>query len=305
MSKKRVFSQEEVNDIVQLYNDGNTTISIAKKYKTKQPKISKLLRENGCEIRNHSFYKTSEDLATQKTYSFNDKYFEKIDSSDKAYWLGFMFADGSVNPRYNENRSRKGINIELSLKNEDAYHVENFVRAINGNMPLKYRMVKFNGKTYEAVRLSFGSVRMGENLINNGCIPKKSLTLQKPINLPNHLTSHFLRGYFDGDGCVTFYEDKKSKNFGMSILGTEEFLIWYQEKLADNNIQSNLRLPNGRKVYELKITNIENLRKFYDFIYKDKCYFLARKYEKFIKALKYYNQTFQRNGVACMADLLD
>lgn len=62
---------------------------------------------------------------------------------------------------------------------------------------------------------------MCNDLISHGCVPNKSLIL-KPPKIDNELINHFIRGYFDGDGCVSF--NSKTKVYAVCILGTKEIL---------------------------------------------------------------------------------
>lgn len=68
-------------------------------------------------------------------YNFNEHYFDNIDSSDKAYWIGFIWADGYVCKRDRGNRYE--YNLKLELCKEDSKHLETFVKCIDGNYPIK------------------------------------------------------------------------------------------------------------------------------------------------------------------------
>ena len=46
-----------------------------------------------------------------KKYFYDDNYFEKIDSEDKAYYLGFLYADGYVNNVGYNNYGGRGIEV--------------------------------------------------------------------------------------------------------------------------------------------------------------------------------------------------
>lgn len=56
----------------------------------------------------------------------NEAYFSQIDSEDKAYWLGFMFADGCV---YEQKNGRKVI----GMSQKEADHPASFLRSIEPN----------------------------------------------------------------------------------------------------------------------------------------------------------------------------
>lgn len=81
-----------------------------------------------------------------KKYQVNENYFEKIDSEEKAYWLGFLYADGNV--RMHKNKS--GI-LKLKLKQSDKKHIEKFSKCLNSNYPIKsgIEIIKNKGKEYK------------------------------------------------------------------------------------------------------------------------------------------------------------
>ena len=66
-----------------------------------------------------------------KKFKVNDDYFEIIDTEEKAYWLGFLYADGCV--------ARKGnyYNIKIDQALYDYEHVLKFKEAINSTYPVK------------------------------------------------------------------------------------------------------------------------------------------------------------------------
>jgi hypothetical protein len=69
-----------------------------------------------------------------KKYNFNENYFEKIDTEEKAYWLGFITADGSINLGYGK---QKFYQLHINLKGGDYSHLEKFQKAIERNAILK------------------------------------------------------------------------------------------------------------------------------------------------------------------------
>ena len=138
----------------------------------------------------------------------NYNYFDTIDTEEKAYWLGFLFADGNLSvPSYTtkEGKIKNGrYKISLELKAEDIEHLKKFAKAIDYEKEIK--TVKCSGydDTTKRCRLMFNNKHMWNTLNNLGCTPRKSLTLQFP-NISEKLEIPFIRGYFDGDGCLSYY----------------------------------------------------------------------------------------------------
>lgn len=284
----RKFTKKQVNEIISLYKKNNTIKRISEIYKTKEDKISKVLKNNNVPIKNVTDYYTSNELATTRKYKFNRSYFKEVDTCDKAYWLGFLFADGNVHIPEGSTGGSKGGTVELGLKAEDDYHIYNFISCIGGDNPVEYRDVKLNDKQYPSARVQLNSIEMCNDLINKGCVPRKSLTLEPPKGLSEHLTSHFIRGYFDGDGCVGFYENRNA--FMLQILGTKPILSWIQTILKNKLITSRIKKDSRGNFFRLDITGRDNFEAFFNYIYKDKKYFLGRKYDKYVDSLLYFDK---------------
>ena len=93
--------------------------------------------------------------------------------------------------------------------------------------PLEKRIISLSNKKHIAYRLCLNSVKFGNDLEKHGCVPNKSFILRRP-NIEEGLIRHFVRGYFDGDGCVSF--NKELDNYIYTILGTKDILSFIQEK---------------------------------------------------------------------------
>jgi intein-encoded DNA endonuclease-like protein len=202
-----------------------------------------------------------------KSNTTNQNVFNKIDSEEKAYWLGFLYADGTV-------RSREGDNqIELSLQESDYNHLEKFRKFIENNNKIAYR------KKQKAYRYCVRSKQIKQDLIKLGCTPKKSLTLIFPTKeqVPDQYLRHFVRGYTDGDGslCVT-----KGK-MHYELLGTENFLIGLQERTNDLfNATIHINHP-GSEVKRIVLGAAKQVKDICDWLYKDSNVYLDRKYQKY------------------------
>lgn len=232
-------------------------------------------------------------------YNYNENYFETIDSEHKAYWLGFLYADGYVEPIYRKEKI-KAFRIEVGLSLIDKEHLTNFITDLDSNVPISERKQNVNGNTYETCRVRINNTKMCRDLILHGCTTRKSLTLTFPKAIPNELLRHFVRGYFDGDGCIHYsereYMDKRNnkqytqKSIISSIVGTESFLNSLMHILSGLNINFKmLKTSNCGKASEIRLYRHEELSMFYDFMYKDATVFLFRKKDKFIDAFNKLN----------------
>ena len=188
--------------------------------------------------------------------------FEKIDTEDKAYWLGFLYADGSVGSKENK--------IELSLAEQDLHHIEKFRDFIGINNKISYR------EKTKSYRYSFRSESCKQDLVNQGCVPKKSLILKYPTydQVLKHLMKHFIRGYFDGDGWFTNTESC----FQVGIIGTEDFIKGFLDNIDDIIFICRRELGAKRYVFGA----YQDVLNFLNWIYQGATVYLDRKYEYYL-----------------------
>ncbi|MGL5711133.1 MAG: LAGLIDADG family homing endonuclease [Cetobacterium sp.] len=275
---------EYLNSVKERFLNGMSLTKICKEDKKSISKTSKLLKEK------LNFYETSFKNKNNKSYEYNEEIFEIIDTEEKAYWLGFLYADGTVTKRLIKKENRKdkfSYQLELCLAEKDKEHLIKFGNFIFENFNLeknlKKRKIKLNNKTHIAYRLTINCKKIVEDLIKLGCVPKKSLILEFPTNeqVPIKLQKHFIRGYFDGDGCIYFDNNLKKKN-GLVVLGTEKFLKKYNTFLNENNIETKKISSKKSKAFETRIYKQKDIKLFYNLIYKNSIIFLNRKKEKFL-----------------------
>lgn len=121
-----------------------------------------------------------------------EDYFEKIDTFEKAYWLGFLITDGSV----------KGNVVKLDLSIKDECIIDDFIKAIHAPIERKkYCTHKLNGKEYFSVLISVISKKMVNDLKKYNVVPLKTFICSFPQLDTRDLDLALLSGCFDGDGC--------------------------------------------------------------------------------------------------------
>ena len=150
------------------------------------------------------------------TLKFDNTVFDIIDTEEKAYWLGFLYADGYISSTNNT--------VELSLKSTDYEHLNKFKVFLQYRGDVKISSIKCKDKSYSRCRLSVTDKHFHDRLVRLGCIPKKSLILKFPsLNIFSNkdLVIDFIRGYIDGDGCLSFTSNGR---LTVQIVGTKEFL---------------------------------------------------------------------------------
>jgi len=197
-------------------------------------------------------------------YERNSNVFEKIDSEEKAYWLGFMYADGYVDQDAN--------NIILGLKREDREHIVKFQKFLETNAPYQDK-INNQKKPYRFFRLY--DQKIVKDLGNQGLLKKKSLILKPKMTMPNDLLIHWSRGLFDGDGSI--YPQKNSKNsirYRLNLTGTESILNFVM-----NLWQINKKLDKNRSIPKFVVAGRGEVNQILHLLYDDATIFLDRKYE--------------------------
>lgn len=217
--KKIIFSSSQTEEIKRLYIKEQMSLkSIGEQFGVSRSVISRVLEEEKIEKRK-----------TTHLYKANYRAFQTIDTPEKAYWLGFLAADGCVYVRP-ENAA---VKVQLSVK--DINHLKKFKQFMDSNVNIK-TIVQNNGfsNNTEVAVITFNSMDMATDLIDKGVVPKKSLILQPPKIDPEFYLP-FIKGYFDGDGSL--FQTQQGE-WGISFLGTKEMLLWIKSILGwANNLE--------------------------------------------------------------------
>lgn len=249
-----------------MYSTGLSCQKIADQLKCSESYINKRLKELNIVKRSNSTYRKRK---------FDDHFFDNINTEKKAYWLGFMYADGCVQHKKTGQKL-----ISLAVKDKEV--IDKFIIDIGGT---------FVTKTYKDVHvIHLTSTIMFNALVKHGCIPRKSLVLTFPT-LDASLISHFIRGYFDGDGTVYITYPKNYnrtssiyKSIGVGICGTREFLTGISKAALVNEAKKDRRKENN--IWYLSFSGSKKVAAFYNYLYKDATIFLIRKRNKFEEYFK-------------------
>jgi hypothetical protein len=153
----------------------------------------------------------------RRTYALDDYFFDNIDTEAKAYWLGFITADGCVQAgRYGASGWQRH-QLYVKLKASDAGHLEKLKADMAAENPVRF--VPQAGQAGPAVDIALSSRQLTESLIRLGVTPRKSLTAT-PWTGPAHLMRHYWRGMFDGDGSIGRNPAPRPK-WRLKLVGTE------------------------------------------------------------------------------------
>ena len=239
----------------ELYQSGLSPSQIARQLGKSYSSVYFQLRTLGIERRSRS--------EACRGFAINDHWFQEIDSEHKAYWLGFIAADGCL---------AHGNTLQIAIKEEDGALLEDLRRRLRIATPIRYRAKR--------AWLTVSSKLLADDLRSHGITERKSLKLCWAETVSEDLVPHFLRGYIDGDGCWTVYNSGEKTKYFLYIYGTQQFLKRSREVLEKNCCASKPLIrrntPNSR-IYRLVYGGRKQLSRIWHFLYDDAHIFLVRK----------------------------
>jgi hypothetical protein len=220
----------------------------------------------------------------KRKYFVNETFFEKIDTEEKAYLLGFLFADGFIG----KNLSY----IEITLHKKDIEVLQNFVKHLYYNdRPISTVKVVYK-------RVVINSVKMVKNLLNLGCTNSKTFILKFP-NIEAPYYRDFIRGYFDGDGSVGISKDG---GLYMSIVGTINFLDRMKEVLQkecqlNDTVYDDRHPERNNNIRALRFGGNIVMNRIYHYFYDGATIFLKRKRNVFLSILENKDYFADKNKI--------
>jgi len=199
-----------------------------------------------------------------------------------AYLLGLLFSDGTV-----ENTQKSSRTCYFTFTSKDLELINQIKILLSSSHKVYSRKPlwkKIKDKEYfchETFCLRIGSKDMYQDLVKLGLKPRKSLTLKFPI-IPNNLLNFFLRGYFDGDGCIYVNKNNNKELKVIFTCGSKKFLNKLSTKLQERINTSPKSISKGSDAYRLSFRKFDSI-KILNFIYGDlyKAPFLKRKFQTY------------------------
>lgn len=234
-------------------------------------------------------------IKTRETFlqeTIQHNYFDIIDSESKAYLLGFFYADGSITKNYH---------ISLSLTEEDIEIINLFKKEICPEYKITFIRSYTNKKTGYVSKpmasITFKSKHMCETLFNYGIYNRKTYNDLISLDfIPQDMLIHFIRGYWDGDGCSCITQVTKKHitkdgvlkkysylNYNWNIISfTDKHLLILKKFLNKNyNINSNIiKTKKGHFLLEINKKNDYFMMR--NVLYENANFYLTRKKEKYM-----------------------
>jgi len=258
--KYKILKESEIQDLLNDYYENKYTIKrCVEKYASSKSTIINLLKKRGTGGRSRDDYNNN-------IYQCDESFFEQVDSHEKAYWFGFIAADGNI---YNQK-------LQIALNEKDEEHLIKFCKRIG------YTGVLYDDRTIK--RLMICRKKIVLDLKKLGLIENKTLLIDETIfdQIPKEYLRSCILGYIDGDG--SFYYSGKYLNF--SIVGNEKFLIFLRKYFCDFGIKLSTPKKDKRTkqtFYSYSRLNKEYIDSLLNILYKDASEdFLERKQNKLL-----------------------
>ena len=258
-------TDEQKDEISRRYIAGEGSYALAREFGVSGSNLGKMLDQRAIKRRSMS--------ETKRIHSCDHSFFDAIDSEEKAYWLGFMAADGNV-------VTGRPI-IKLALASKDRDHLLKFRDALQS----VHAVTDYVTNTgYFGAKFSIASPQLTEGLAKHGISPNKTFTVEWPDDLAPHLLPHYLRGYFDGDG--SFHVGRSPVNTPVlrwEIVGNEAFCLGAQGymmravEVGRTKLYVPLNSPNIRK---LAYGGNRQVARIFHLMYDGATVYLSRKREK-------------------------
>lgn len=263
--KKKTLTTAQVKEAQKMINDGAFLKELAEHFNINTETMRNLLDECGLVITN----------TNRVNRHLKNDYFSAIDTPEKAYWLGFLFTDGSV------DKYRKTGRIRLQLQEKDKEILEKFREDLNIESKIIYD-IRPNST---CCSVEFVSDEIFNDLQKYGIIPNKTYNAQSiPYNkIPQEYWPSFTLGLFDGDGNFHCGD-----NFSTDV--TIGFTAYHEQEVKDFQylINSITNLNTSNRIYFTSAWHTNwrgrlQVLKILDILYSQSPRFLKRKHELYLQ----------------------
>lgn len=263
MKRKGVWYDENKDIIMEKYHNNERVEDIAIELQCSRYMLYQKFNEWNISRRN----KIKAKPRSNAIYTINYEYFKKIDTEHKAYWYGFLLADGYVNER----------ELSLCVKNTDIDIIQIFAEDIETDVPIKY-------DKYGNPFITIVCKELSKSLLDKGFHNRKSWSIDFDYIksfVPDELFNHFIRGMFDGDGCLKYYSypylKKPQLHFGYTGVKNvcefiKDFFDINRDLIFEGNVTYTVVSRDPNKIIEICT-----------YLYNNSTIYLKRKYEIYNK----------------------
>jgi len=251
-----------INEIIVYYEKGNSLKACSREFKISVYKIKKALQENNIQIRSQKEQTKIENI--RRTKSVNHYYFSTL-NSESVYLIGFLAGDGYIHPK------RNLIKIGLSAIDKE------FIEQVREKLEIERESTEYQTtKGFDVIDLSFSSMQIKNDLskyhvVNNKT--KKGITMKE---IPENLKWHYIRGYFDADGCYDYYFNHRIR--------ITSFLPNILNEIKEFSKVGSYTKEKTRNIYTYTVYG-KDCEYFIKNMYKDATWWLSRKRNKIIQKI--------------------
>lgn len=254
-----------------LLNNNISLVKLCEMFHIGRGHFTKQIKDLGFEVHNY-----------QNESCIDESVFEKIDTEEKAYWLGFLYADGYV--------AKDRFTVSISLKEEDRNHLYKFKKFLNAPNKIGFKKVCLYNKNTDEVKeyptatFSINRKKIHEDLIDKGCIPQKTFKLKFPSEetLPQNLIRHFVRGFVDGDGYIGIdIQSEKACYPRLNITCASADFLLNLVKAMSWECKA-LRSKQNNKAFQMEWHSYKTFEML-ETLYENATIYLDRKYQRYLE----------------------
>ena len=263
--KKKMFTEQQIDELKQKIEEGAFLYDLSEYFNMDQETIKKRMKELHLSFKNHN----------RVNRRIDSNYFSIIDSPIKAYWLGFLFTDGSVDQHKSKGR------VRLQLQEKDLEILEYFKK----DLKLDCQIIYDRRPNSCCCSVEFSDEQIFNDLSKYGIIPNKTYkTKNIPYDkIPKEYLSAFALGLFDGDGNFYCSEDCSSDvTFG--------YTAYHETEVEDFQeiINSLTNINHKNRIYYTSAWHTQwrgrlQVLKILDVLYENCPRYLKRKHDIYIK----------------------
>jgi predicted DNA-binding protein YlxM (UPF0122 family) len=264
------------NHIIKLYKQGLSFSQIHKQTNISMSSISKCLK-------NHKIPTRKSIGQYKKIYNIDNSILSKIDSKEKAQFLGLIYSDGSLS-KYNKV-------ISIRLREDDSDYLDCWrKKLLKSNKPLYFSYTRtmvspLNHKTYKrdygTAILDVTNKKIYEDAIKLGLCPNKTKANINMPNIPKKYIPYFILGLFEGDGSISWCSKSCNLTIACQSNMAEDLSRYF------NNIGIKAYNYKRQSINILQISNQKDIIKIFNLFYKNPTsVIMKRKYNKYKNIIK-------------------
>lgn len=214
-----------------------------------------------------------EQSQAHRRYAVDELFFDEIDSEVKAYWLGFILADGMITT--DGNRKPRGVKIGLARR--DVGHLRKWRHDCKSDHLIVFREAVVGGTTYQSAVMEISSQYLAARLVECGVVPAKSVVATPCDSVPVELQHHYWRGVFDGDGNISNTDGR----WAIGLVGSLTVVTAFRQFLLDVGLPIRGNVRPHRNIWSFRVNGVALPQRVGSLLWKDASVFLDRKYRVF------------------------